>query len=161
MNYRPYVTDIPYLWRNNREGYPRGALWTNGKELYSYGLLIGDTLDGVKRLFAYTRGDGTGEKYKSMTTSQHVGMTRPFADVILVWNGNTWVSEAQYERGEEGDTTLLMVQWLTPDEVLLTRSDVQVKVVIYPKAPHEGYVAIRLPGKPDRSYPIREWEPGK
>lgn len=158
---RPYVTDVPSLWARNREGYPKGALWTNGKELYSYGLLIGDTFaGGRKRLFCHTRSDGTGEKFRSMTTSQHVGMARQWADVIMVYDGKQWVTEQEYEAGTALDpcqTRLpLIVQRDDPDIVMVRRGDVEVEVAIHEKPPHEGWVAIRVPGAVGRNYPIHK-----
>jgi hypothetical protein len=53
---------------------------TTGEYLYSYGLLIGDTHAGMKRVFNYTSGGG---HYISNTTSHHVGLARRYADVVV------------------------------------------------------------------------------
>jgi len=157
QDYRPYVTDIPRLWANGQKGYPKGALWTNGKVLYSYGLLIGDTLNGRKRLYAYTRGDGNGDQYQSMTTSQHVGMCRDWADDIMVWNSERWVKEEHYKvyTGDEYQT-MLIVERDAPEVVVIRRGDIEVTVTIYEKEPHEGHVRISTgSGSIARTYPLR------
>ena len=57
-----------------------GNLTTNGREIYSYQLQIGETRDGEKVAFDYTSG-GLREYY-SMTTSKHVGMIKQVADIV-------------------------------------------------------------------------------
>ena len=55
-------------------------LTTNGKDIYSYQLKIGETRNGEKVAFDYTSG-GLREYY-SQTTSKHVGMIKRCADII-------------------------------------------------------------------------------
>jgi len=55
----------------------RGSLSTDGGKLWSYGLQIGDTIDGVKVLLDYTANGRWG--FQSQTTSCHVGLARRFA----------------------------------------------------------------------------------
>ena len=59
-----------------------GSFRTDGKQLFSYGLLIGDTCEktGSKVLREYTAGGKWG--FQSMTTSCHVGKARCSADII-------------------------------------------------------------------------------
>lgn len=59
-----------------------GAFSTNGQQLYSYDLLIGDTCDktGAKILRDYTARGKWG--YQSQTTSTHVGKARQYATII-------------------------------------------------------------------------------
>ena len=45
-----------------------GRIWTDGKDLYSYGLKIGETRGAQKVVFNYTRSG----HFKSQTTSVHV-----------------------------------------------------------------------------------------
>ena len=75
--------NIAYYWRkgtpaaNSRQCYT-----TDGKDLYSYQLMIGTTnAQGEKVLFDYTSG---GIRYYSQTTSCHVGKSRQYADWIQV-----------------------------------------------------------------------------
>ena len=58
------------------------SLHTNGTNLYSYALQIGDTCSatGKKVLRDYTANSAYG--FKSQTTSCHVGLARMVADVI-------------------------------------------------------------------------------
>ena len=48
-----------------------GRLWTDGNDLFSYGLKIGETRGNTKVVFNYT---ASGE-YRSKTTSTHVRLT--------------------------------------------------------------------------------------
>ena len=59
-----------------------GSFSTDGKQLFSYDLLIGDTCEktGSKVLREYTAGGKWG--YQSQTTSCHVGRARLSADII-------------------------------------------------------------------------------
>ena len=74
---------VPEYWA---EGKPasnhNGSFTTNGKQLFSYSLLIGDTCEktGSKVLREYTAGGKWG--FQSMTTSCHVGKARCSADII-------------------------------------------------------------------------------
>ena len=56
-----------------------GNLFTDGQDLYSYGLKIGETRGSQKIVFDYT---ATGQ-YKSQTTSNHVNATKR-AGALLV-----------------------------------------------------------------------------
>jgi len=72
-------------WRHNEAASNHGGqFWTDGQRLYSYALLIGDTVDnngrGVKVLRDYSASGRHG--FQSMTTSKHVGYARQHADVI-------------------------------------------------------------------------------
>ena len=74
---------VPSYWA---EGKPasnhRGSFTTDGKRLFSYSLLIGDTCEktGAKILRDYTAGGRHG--FQSMTTSCHVGRARVAADIV-------------------------------------------------------------------------------
>ena len=60
------------------------SLHTNGDSLYSYGLEIARWYGGKPIVFDYT---STGNAFKSMTTSQHVGLIKrevPIQRVMLV-----------------------------------------------------------------------------
>ena len=74
--------NIAYYWVKGqaaRNG--NGSYTTNGKNLFSYNLMIGDTSpDGEKILFDYTAGTHLG--FRSQTTSCHVGKARLSADLI-------------------------------------------------------------------------------
>ena len=48
-----------------------GRLWTDGNDLFSYGLKIGETRGAQKVVFNYTRSG----HFKSQTTSTHVRLT--------------------------------------------------------------------------------------
>ncbi len=58
----------------------RGSFWTNGKELYSYSLQIGDTVSSMKLLRDYTASGSFG--FQSQTTSCHVGLAARHIDVV-------------------------------------------------------------------------------
>lgn len=75
--------NIPYYWSKGKAAMNgTGAYSTNGKDLYSYRLMIGTTNEqGEKVLFDYTSG---GMGFYSMTTSKHVGKARLAADWIQV-----------------------------------------------------------------------------
>ena len=45
-----------------------GRLWTDGNDLFSYGLKIGETRGAQKVVFNYTRSG----RFESQTTSRHV-----------------------------------------------------------------------------------------
>ena len=63
--------DVVNAWVRGRVA-AAGNLSTNGNEIYSYQLQIGETREGKKVAFDYTSA-GLREFY-SMTTSKHVGM---------------------------------------------------------------------------------------
>jgi hypothetical protein len=67
------------LWQVNCSGLS-GTMLTTGEYLYSYGLLIGDTHKGMKRVYDYT---SKGGRFISNTTSHHVGIARRYADVVV------------------------------------------------------------------------------
>ena len=48
-----------------------GRLWTDGNDLFSYGLKIGETRGAQKVVFNYTRSG----RFYSQTTSKHVRLT--------------------------------------------------------------------------------------
>lgn len=66
-------------------GYPAsngGSLSTDGKELFSYRLLIGTTDEnGTKTVYNYT---AETRNFKSQTTSRHVSIARSKADRVEV-----------------------------------------------------------------------------
>ena len=74
--------NIAYYWaRGEAARNGNGSYTTNGKNLLSYNLMIGDTSpDGEKILFDYTANTHLG--FKSQTTSCHVGKARLYADLI-------------------------------------------------------------------------------
>ena len=70
-------------WRSNQAARNhKNTFHTDGKKLYSYSLCIGDTCEstGKKILKDYTAKGHWG--FRSMTTSQHVGLARMAADII-------------------------------------------------------------------------------
>lgn len=73
---------IPAEWARNQAAQSHtGNFWTNGKELYSYSLIIGDTMsDGTKVLRDHTAGGKW--PYYSQTTSCHIGRARMYADIV-------------------------------------------------------------------------------
>ena len=74
--------NVPYYWSKGQAARNHtGSLSTNGKNLFSYNLMIVDTSpDGEKILFDYTANTHLG--FKSQTTSCHVGKARLSADLI-------------------------------------------------------------------------------
>ena len=73
---------VIYSWLNHKEHRTKNFnLCTNGDELFSYDLLIGYTTDGCyKRLLNYT---APANAFVSMTTSRHINLARPYADVVM------------------------------------------------------------------------------
>ena len=74
---------VPEYWAEGKAvSNHNGSFTTDGKKLFSYGLLIGDTCEktGSKVLRDYTAAGKWG--YQSQTTSTHVGKARWCADVI-------------------------------------------------------------------------------
>lgn len=55
-------------------------MYTDGKDLYSYGLKIGFTPDWRKVAINYTVG---GKNFQSMATSRHVGLAAKYADIVI------------------------------------------------------------------------------
>ena len=70
--------DIPHLWASGRTG-RASNLWTDGIDLYSYGMRIGTTVNDRKVLGNYT----ASGRYTSHTTSKHVGMGTQYANDVL------------------------------------------------------------------------------
>lgn len=61
-------------WLRGQQGSSHtGNLSTDGQKLFSYRLVIGDTLGGEKIALDYTASVG---QFQSMTTSQHVGLAK-------------------------------------------------------------------------------------
>jgi len=73
--------EVAKAWAENRVATSHtGNLSTDGKEIYSYRLQVGDTTeDGNKILKDFTARGSYG--FRSMTTSRHVGMLRYIPDV--------------------------------------------------------------------------------
>ncbi len=74
---------VPEYWAEGKAvSNHNGCFYTDGKKLFSYGLLIGDTCEktGSKVLRDYTARGKWG--YQSQTTSTHVGKARCSADII-------------------------------------------------------------------------------
>ncbi len=74
---------VPSYWAEGKSvSNHNGSFTTDGKRLFSYNLLIGDTCEktGAKILRDYTARGRHG--FQSMTTSQHVGRARCSADII-------------------------------------------------------------------------------
>ena len=82
MSIRTTNSNIPRLWGVNQSAHSSSKQYsTDGQNLYSYRKLIGITLrNGDKVLLDYTSPAGYGI---SMTTSQHVGKARQYADVVM------------------------------------------------------------------------------
>ena len=59
--------------RGQRGSSHTGNLSTDGQRLFSYALVIGDTMHGEKIALDYTASVG---QFQTMTTSQHVGMAK-------------------------------------------------------------------------------------
>jgi len=70
-------SDVAAAWGYGRSK-AAGHFRTDGRNLYSYNLLIGETVGGRKVLYEYT----SKGMYRSNTTSTHVGRARPYADVV-------------------------------------------------------------------------------
>ena len=73
------ITEVPKFWQKNL---PAKAFtknyWTDGYDLYSYRLKIGETLpDGSKVLYEYTR---AADNFISATTSRHVNLAAFYAN---------------------------------------------------------------------------------
>ena len=74
--------DVAKLWgRNSRPAKNHnGTFRSDGVNLYSYNLLIGETTkNGQKIVYDYT---ASGNFY-SVTTSRHVGYGKYYADVVI------------------------------------------------------------------------------
>ena len=74
MSNRLDNTAVIQSWlRGQRGSSHTGNLSTDGQKLFSYALVIGDTLGGEKIALDYTASVG---QFRSMTTSQHVGLAK-------------------------------------------------------------------------------------
>ena len=71
-------SEVAEAWGNGRTA-TAANFFTDGSELYSYRLRIGETIDGKKVLYDYTKKSGF---FKSMTTSRHVGLARQHCDEL-------------------------------------------------------------------------------
>jgi len=73
--------DVVRAWkRGDKISIDSMSLTTDGKNLYSYNLLIGKTILGKKMAIDYTK---TGGKYHSQMTSNHVGLAKRYANKIV------------------------------------------------------------------------------
>ena len=84
---RVTTRDVPQYWRDGIAACNNGSqFWTDGRKLYSYQLMIGDTVTlqemrkEMKVLRDYSAKGRHG--FKSATTSKHVGYARRVADYI-------------------------------------------------------------------------------
>jgi len=84
---RVTTRDVPSYWASGIAACNNGSqFWTDGVKLYSYQLMIGDTVTlesmnkNMKVLRDYSANGRHG--FKSMTTSKHVGYARRAADYI-------------------------------------------------------------------------------
>ena len=76
--------EVVKAWGRREEAYAAHLYSPDGRQLYSYALLIGEWRDGTPVVFNYTAKDDTnpfGHKvpslgFRSMTTSHHVGLAR-------------------------------------------------------------------------------------
>jgi len=74
-------SEVVSSWLGSREGRSHtGNLSTDGQKLYSYALVIGDTLAGEKIALDYTASVG---EFRSQTTSQHCGLAKRSADDVM------------------------------------------------------------------------------
>jgi len=82
MPIRTTNSDIPRHWSHNQPATSHNNQYkTDGQNLYSYRQIIGITLsNGDKVLLDYTSPAG---HMISMTTSNHVGRARSYADVVM------------------------------------------------------------------------------
>jgi hypothetical protein len=70
---------VARAWSEGRDAHNSNrSFWTNGEDLYSYNLKIGETVDGVKRLYDFSAKSGMKV---SATTSKHVGFAKPYAEL--------------------------------------------------------------------------------
>jgi len=74
MSNRLDNNEVVGAWLNGERGSSHtGNLSTDGRKLFSYALVIGDTLAGEKIALDYTASVG---QFQTMTTSQHVGLAK-------------------------------------------------------------------------------------
>ena len=72
-------TGVIEYWLNNDIG-AASNFFTDGKNLYSYGLKIGTTVNEEKIVFDYTTDGG---EFKSRSTTRHVNLARGAADRVV------------------------------------------------------------------------------
>ena len=65
-------------WKRNKPG-ESGHISTDGNNLFSYGLLIGKTINGTKIVFEYT---AVKDNFISRTTSNHIRHAKLYADCV-------------------------------------------------------------------------------
>ena len=82
MSIRTDNASVIKAWTNSRQAQSHtDNLRTDGTFLHSYALLIGFTSDdGSKVLLDYT---APAQCFRSMTTSQHVGQAKRYADDVM------------------------------------------------------------------------------
>ena len=81
MSNRLDNTAVINAWlRGQRGSSHTGNLSTDGEKLFSYSLVIGDTLGGEKIALDYTASVG---QFQSQTTSQHCGLAKRSADDVM------------------------------------------------------------------------------
>ena len=74
-------SEVITAWHRGQRGSSHtGNLSTDGQKLFSYALVIGDTLAGEKIALDYTASVG---QFRSMTTSQHCGLAKRSADDVM------------------------------------------------------------------------------
>lgn len=71
-------SEVVRSWYNGNTA-RSGHLRTDGRNLWSYNLLIGTVKNGNRCVFNYTSGGGS---FVSVTTSRHVGMAARFGNVV-------------------------------------------------------------------------------
>jgi len=74
-------SDVPWYWKRGIPAKGHGALRTDGQDIFSYGLRIGYTLPGGKKVLEQHTMKGD---YRSHTTSCHVCKARSHADVVVL-----------------------------------------------------------------------------
>tara|TARA_R110000772_G_scaffold67283_1_gene149365 strand:+ start:233 stop:529 length:297 start_codon:yes stop_codon:yes gene_type:complete len=79
--------NVVRAWKNGKNARNlRSTLYTNEGKLYSYRLKVGDrTTSGITALGDFT---AAGGGFRSMTTSRHIQIAKPLAEIIMnpiVW----------------------------------------------------------------------------
>jgi len=75
-------SDVAESWKHGRPLKSwNGKMKTDGIKIWSYNLIIGDTVEGKKVSYQYQAAVNT---FVSPTTSQHVGLTMQQADKIII-----------------------------------------------------------------------------
>ena len=90
--------NVARMWANSRAVTNHsGAFRTDGRWLWSYDLVIGETTDkGTKILYDYT---ARTDNFMSVTTSKHVGYARAAADMTVSPGEINFMELAQRLRG--------------------------------------------------------------